>query len=118
MLCARDTRIFNSNKKDFLVLPQVGKADDDISISSTIMSLRDPLSGARVSSPARFKGTSGLVAFDLDTFLGMAKRTRKWQCPHSMRHTRVQELQLDSYVAQIIKSLEARRFIRCSYSKS
>lgn len=86
---------------------KVGKADDDITIGSTIMSLRDPLSGARVTNPARFKGTSGLVAFDLDTFLGMTKRTRKWQCPHSMRHARVQELQLDTYVARIIDSLAA-----------
>lgn len=86
---------------------KVSKGDDDISMGSTIMSLRDPLSGGRVVSPARFLGTNGLVAFDLDTFLGMVKRTRKWQCPHSMRHTRVQELQCDAYVARILKSLQA-----------
>ena len=93
--------------RNWMMAVKVGKGDDDIAMGSTIMSLRDPLSGARVVSPARFLGTNGLVAFDLDTFLGMVKRTRKWQCPHSMRHTRVQELQFDTYVARILQSLQA-----------
>ena len=94
---------------------KVNKSDDDISMGSTIMSLRDPLSGARVVTPARFQGTNGLVAFDLETFIGMVKRTRKWQCPHSMRHTRVQELQTDTYVAQILQSLQAKPSETASY---
>ena len=91
---------------DLLNALQVNKGDDELSVGSTIMSLRDPLSGSRVVTPARFQGTNGLLAFDLDTFLGMVKRTRKWQCPHSMRHTRVQELQKDTFVSHILQGLK------------
>ena len=52
------------------------------------------------------QGTNGLVAFDLETFLNMAQRSRKWQCPHSMRHSRVQELQVDTYITQILERLK------------
>jgi hypothetical protein len=75
-------------------------------MGSSIISLRDPVSGTRVTTAARFQGTNGLVAFDLDTFLNMAKRSRKWQCPHSMRHSRIQELQIDTFVSQILHSLK------------
>lgn len=46
------------------------------------VSLKDPLTGSRMHVPARFRNTPGLVTFDLDAFLSMAERTRKWQCPH------------------------------------
>jgi hypothetical protein len=51
-------------------------------MTNTVISLRCPLSGVRMVTPARFAGVRGLAAFDLDTFLAMAERTRKWQCPH------------------------------------
>lgn len=70
-----------------------------------MVSLRDPLSGTRIVKPARFLGTDALVSFDLDTFLNMAKRSRKWQCPHSMRHSRVQDLQADTFMTHILSRL-------------
>ena len=48
----------------------------------TVLSLKDPLTGSRIKMPVRFVGTPGLVTFDLDAFLSVAERTRKWQCPH------------------------------------
>lgn len=47
-----------------------------------MLSLKDPLTGSRIVTAARFLDTRGLVSFDLDAFLQTAERTRKWQCPH------------------------------------
>ena len=88
---------------------QVG-GDDEISLGTTVLALKDPLSGARVKTPVRFRGTNGLASFDLDTFVTMAQRSRKWQCPHSMRHSRIQELQIDGFILPILESLK----VHCS----
>ena len=49
---------------------------------NTVVSLKDPFTGQRIKTPARFADTPGLVSFDLHTFLASAERSRKWQCPH------------------------------------
>lgn len=81
--------------------------DDDLAIGTSVVSLKDPLSGARIRTPAHFLGAAGLVAFDLENFLAMAPRTRKWQCPNSMRHGRVQDVRQDAYLSEVLRSLEA-----------
>ena len=55
----------------------------------------------------RFAGVKGVAAFDLDTFLEMAQRTRKWQCPHSMRNMSVRQLHLDGWMMQVLQALQA-----------
>lgn len=59
--------------------------------------------------PCRFRSVSGMAAFDLDTFLSMAQRSRKWQCPHSMRNFSVHELQTDTWVQGVLRGLLVRR---------
>lgn len=54
----------------------------------------------------RFRGVPGLACFDLDTFLNMAKRSHKWQCPHSMRNMVVVDLQVDTYVSRLLAFLK------------
>jgi len=51
----------------------------------------------------RFVGVPGLSCFDLDTFLAMTERSRKWQCPHSMRNTTIRELHADTFVSRLLK---------------
>ncbi|KAK9817204.1 hypothetical protein WJX72_011055 [[Myrmecia] bisecta] len=82
-------------------------SDDDLITLSTIVSLKCPLSGSRIETPGRFHGVAGLGTFDLDTFLCMAERSRKWQCPHSLRNLSVHELQTDVYVARLLTCLQA-----------
>lgn len=48
----------------------------------------------------------GLGCFDLDTYLTMAERSRKWQCPHSMRNMTVWELHQDTYVSKLLAFLQ------------
>jgi hypothetical protein len=50
----------------------------------------------------RFVGVPGLGCFDLDTYLTMAERSRKWQCPHSMRNMSIRELHIDTYVSRLL----------------
>lgn len=87
-------------------------------IGRTVLSLRCPLSGARMRTPARFAPVGGLAAFDLDTFLDLAARSRKWQCPHSMRALPVQELMLDAYLSCILPRLKVRFFYQIAHLTS
>ena len=59
-----------------------GDGDDDLVTVNTRLSLRCPLTGSRMRTPARFSEVEGLMSFDLDAFLALAERSRKWQCPH------------------------------------
>lgn len=52
------------------------------------------------------RGVPALAAFDLDDFLDSASRTRKWQCPHTLRHSSVQDLHSDAFVQRILDSLQ------------
>ena len=51
----------------------------------------------RLQTPARFAGASGLQAFDLDSFLSMAQRNRKWQDPTTMANSSVEQLQVRAH---------------------
>ena len=82
--------------------------DDGLEVCVTEFSLRCPLSGSRICTPARFAGVGGLTAFDLDTFLGMVKRSKKWQCPHSMRNLPMQDLMIDGYLSRILPRLQVK----------
>ena len=69
------------------------------------------------------QGVRTLSAFDLDIFLDSAERTHKWQCPHTLFHGCVQELQTDAFVQQILDCLqvlspEPVRPVSCSADKA
>ena len=81
-------------------------SDDDMVLGSIEFTLRCPLTGSRIKTPARFAGVPGLTAFDLDAFMGMVKRSKKWQCPHSMRNLPVQDLMCDGYLSRILPRLQ------------
>ena len=83
-------------------------SDDDMVLGSIEFTLRCPLTGSRIKTPARFAGVPGLTAFDLDAFVGMVKRSKKWQCPHSMRNLPVQDLMCDGYLSRILPRLQVR----------
>ncbi|KAK9909295.1 hypothetical protein WJX75_000109 [Coccomyxa subellipsoidea] len=82
------------------------ESDDEVEIGRTVVSLRCPMSGSRMRVPARFASVGGLNAFDLDTFLDVVQRSRKWQCPHSMRNLPVQQLAVDGYLSHILSRLK------------
>lgn len=92
----------------FAVLQMTG--DGEVEVSATTISLRCPLSACRITAPARFACSSGLACascFDLNSFLEMAMRTGKWQCPVTSCLVTVGQLQLEPYLAAVLKALKA-----------
>jgi len=79
--------------------------DDELSIASQVVSVIDPWSGQRMTTPARFIDASGLQAFDLDSFLSLAQRNRKWQDPTTLKNSTVRQLQVDTYIQKILACL-------------
>jgi hypothetical protein len=65
-------------------------------MGNTVVSLKDPYTNMRMATAARFVDTAGAApsAFDLEPFLDMAQRTRKWMDPHSSKPSSVQSLQV------------------------
>ena len=53
-----------------------------------------------------FTTVRGVTAFDLETFLAVVQRSRKWQCPTSMRNATVHELQIDTFTQRILEQLK------------
>ena len=82
--------------------------NEDVQVATNIVSLRCPLTGARVRRAGRFEGIDALAGFDLDAYLSVAARTRKWQCPVTMRHSCVQQLQNDAFLQGILDRLQVR----------
>lgn len=76
--------------------------DDAIAVSSQVVSLKDPMSGQRMTVPARFTDASGLQAFDLDSFLFLAQRNRKWQDPTTLKNSTVRQLQVDCFMEKVL----------------
>eukprot|EP00200_Dunaliella_tertiolecta_P017767 CAMPEP_0202412716 /NCGR_PEP_ID=MMETSP1128-20130828/26710_1 /ASSEMBLY_ACC=CAM_ASM_000463 /TAXON_ID=3047 /ORGANISM="Dunaliella tertiolecta, Strain CCMP1320" /LENGTH=621 /DNA_ID=CAMNT_0049018683 /DNA_START=20 /DNA_END=1882 /DNA_ORIENTATION=+ len=85
---------------------EIKSSDEDIEVDHAVVSLKCPLTGARVKTPARFSEIEGLMFFDLDAFLSVAERSRKWQCPNSMRNSSVYTLQVDAFMSSILGSLQ------------
>ncbi|CAD7704203.1 unnamed protein product [Ostreobium quekettii] len=94
------------------VVRQVKKGsmeDDDnlVVTSSVVVSLKCPLSALRIVTPARFCDVDQVEAiFDLDSFLSVAERTRKWACPQTMKGSCVQRLQRDVYMDKVLQCLK------------
>eukprot|EP00798_Chlamydomonas_sp_ICE-L_P025202 gene25202-10843_t len=83
-----------------------GGDDDDIEMGNAVQSLRCPLTGSRMKIPVKFSDVKGVACFDLDGFLSLVERSRKWQCPHSMLDFCVENLQVDSYTRCILHHLQ------------
>ncbi|KAJ3351817.1 hypothetical protein GGF32_004074 [Allomyces javanicus] len=56
-------------------------ADDDLVETSATVSLRDPLTFARITSPARCRATKHVDCFDAATFLAANEASPSWRCP-------------------------------------
>ena len=80
--------------------------DDDIASSAVGLSLRDPVSGARIRTPVRYAACSGLAVFDLDAFLALAQQSLQWTCPLCTACGPPTQLVHDTYVGAILKVLE------------
>jgi hypothetical protein len=60
------------------------------------------MSGTRIQVPGRFKSCTHLACFDLPTLVEINKRARKWQCPHCLHNSSLDQLIIDPYFHRVL----------------
>ncbi|KAJ5719564.1 hypothetical protein N7493_007142 [Penicillium malachiteum] len=78
--------------------------DSDIVATSSIMSLKCPLSTLRIQVPCRSVVCTHNQCFDASSFLQLQKQAPTWTCPVCAKSTSFESLQVDQYVDEILKS--------------
>lgn len=81
------------------------RADDsDIVATSTVMSLKCPLSTLRISVPCRSVLCTHNQCFDAASFIQLQEQAPTWTCPVCSKSTSFESLQIDQYVDDILRS--------------
>ncbi|KQK07854.1 E3 SUMO-protein ligase SIZ1 isoform X2 [Brachypodium distachyon] len=78
-------------------------SDSDLEVvaESVTVNLRCPNSGSRMKTAGRFKPCVHMGCFDLDTFVELNQRSRKWQCPICLKNYSLENLMIDPYFNRI-----------------
>ncbi|PIN16419.1 hypothetical protein CDL12_10929 [Handroanthus impetiginosus] len=78
-------------------------SDSDIEVVADFIpvSLRCPNSGLRMKVAGRFKPCAHMGCFDLEVFVEMNQRSRKWQCPICLKNYSWEKLIIDPYFNRI-----------------
>ena len=88
-------------------------SDDDLIVQdNAVLSLRCPISGLICRTPARTKLCTGLAVFDLDNYLELNAKVRKWTCPHCGASGRPSDVIIDGYLTRVLGVLRARESTR------
>eukprot|EP01121_Diplochlamys_sp_Union-15-3_P006442 TRINITY_DN16931_c0_g1_i1.p1 TRINITY_DN16931_c0_g1~~TRINITY_DN16931_c0_g1_i1.p1 ORF type:complete len:269 (-),score=18.40 TRINITY_DN16931_c0_g1_i1:7-813(-) len=69
------------------------------------MSIIDPLGYSRIQKPGRGIGCTHTTCFDIVFFLKMNERVRSWKCPLCQKDCSYQDLRMDEYFDQILRSM-------------
>lgn len=80
-------------------------AEDDIEISRSTLSLRDPLSYTRIQTPCRSLQCSHSQCFDASFFFMSNEQAPTWQCPHCSKILNPEELFIDGYFEDILRKV-------------
>ncbi|KGO70343.1 Zinc finger, RING/FYVE/PHD-type [Penicillium expansum] len=78
--------------------------DSDIVATSSVMSLKCPLSTLRIQVPCRSIVCAHNQCFDASSFLELQKQAPTWTCPVCSKSTSFESLQVDQYVDDILQS--------------
>ncbi|XP_068500494.1 E3 SUMO-protein ligase SIZ1-like isoform X3 [Phaseolus vulgaris] len=78
-------------------------SDSDLEVVSDTFSinLRCPMSGSRMKIAGRFKPCVHMGCFDLEVFVEMNERSRKWQCPICLKNYSLENIIIDPYFNRI-----------------
>ncbi|CAF9906400.1 SUMO ligase siz1 [Imshaugia aleurites] len=91
--------------KEQVVREMISKSEDaEIVATSSIMSLKCPLSTLRIDVPCRSSVCSHNQCFDAASFLQLQEQAPTWTCPVCNKAAAYEHLQVDQYVADILKS--------------
>ncbi|KAE8348184.1 PINIT domain-containing protein [Aspergillus coremiiformis] len=91
--------------KEQVLREMKSKADDaDIVATSSVMSLKCPLSTLRIAVPCRSVICTHNQCFDAYSFLQLQEQAPTWSCPVCCKATSFESLQIDQYVDDILHS--------------
>ncbi|XP_047976449.1 E3 SUMO-protein ligase SIZ1-like [Salvia hispanica] len=78
-------------------------SDSDIEVVADFVpvNLRCPMSGMRMKIAGRFKPCAHMGCFDLEVFVEMNQRSRKWQCPICLKNYSWENIIIDPYFNRI-----------------
>ncbi|MQM03519.1 hypothetical protein Taro_036304 [Colocasia esculenta] len=83
-------------------------SDSDLEVvaESVTVNLRCPMSGSRMKIAGRFKPCIHMGCFDLETFVELNQRSRKWQCPICLKNYSLENIIVDPYFNRITSLLQ------------
>ncbi|KAL4926529.1 PINIT domain-containing protein [Aspergillus undulatus] len=91
--------------KEQVLQEMKSKAEDaDIVATSTVMSLKCPLSTQRIQVPCRSVLCTHNQCFDASSFLQLQEQAPTWTCPVCAKATSYESLNVDQYVDDILHS--------------
>ncbi|KAB8253953.1 PINIT domain-containing protein [Aspergillus pseudonomiae] len=91
--------------KDQVLREMKSRANDtDIVATSSVMSLKCPLSTLRIAVPCRSVICTHNQCFDAYSFLQLQEQAPTWSCPVCSKATSFESLQIDQYVDDILRS--------------
>uniref|UniRef100_A0A7N0URX0 E3 SUMO-protein ligase SIZ1 n=1 Tax=Kalanchoe fedtschenkoi TaxID=63787 RepID=A0A7N0URX0_KALFE len=82
-------------------------SDSDIELvaESIGVSMRCPMSGSRIKIAGRFKPCLHMGCFDLEIFVEMNQRSKKWQCPICLKNYSLENIIIDPYFNRITSKM-------------
>nr|CAD1839811.1 unnamed protein product [Ananas comosus var. bracteatus] len=83
-------------------------SDSDLEVvtENVTVNLRCPNSGSRIKIAGRFKPCIHMGCFDLETFVELNQRSRKWQCPICLKNYTLENMIIDPYFNRITSLLQ------------
>ncbi|EEF36036.1 E3 SUMO-protein ligase SIZ1 isoform X2 [Ricinus communis] len=83
-------------------------SDSDLEVvaDSFAVNLRCPMSGSRMKVAGRFKPCAHMGCFDLEVFLEMNQRSRKWQCPVCLKNYSLENVIIDPYFNRVTSKMQ------------
>ncbi|GMP68910.1 hypothetical protein CsSME_00028359 [Camellia sinensis var. sinensis] len=83
-------------------------SDDDLEViaDSVAVNLRCPMSGGRIKTAGRFRPCQHIGCFDLETFVQLNQRSRKWQCPICLKNYCLEDIIIDPYINRITNMMQ------------
>lgn len=84
-------------------------SDSDLEVVADFftVNLRCPMSGSRMKVAGRFKPCVHMGCFDLEIFVEMNQRSRKWQCPICLKNYSLENVIIDPYFNRITSSMQS-----------
>ncbi|KAF0889658.1 hypothetical protein E2562_030139 [Oryza meyeriana var. granulata] len=84
-------------------------SDSDIEVvaDSVSVNLRCPMTGSRIKIAGRFKPCVHMGCFDLEAFVELNQRSRKWQCPVCLKNYSLDNIIIDPYFNRITSLIQS-----------